>query len=257
MRAEKTRPFLLGPGPAEAKGTVLLLHGFTGSPWEVRPLGEALAARGYHVVAPLLPGHGREPEAMLWVTAREWLHAAEAALDELTASRVFVAGLSMGALLGVLLAARRGEKVGGLVLMAPVVGLKGLDARLLRLLRRFSLGGIKERWLTKSSTDIEDVVERERSPILPRYPLARVLDLMTLQDLVRSSVRAVRCEALIVAAENDHVIDPAGVSWLHERLPGSRLVWLQRGFHILPRDVDRARLFVEAGEFLDVLSARG
>lgn len=257
MRAEKTRPFVLGPSPAEAKGTVLLLHGFTGSPWEVRPLGDALAARGYHVVAPLLPGHGREPEAMLWVTAREWLQAAEAALDELSASRVFVAGLSMGALLGVLLAARRVDKVGGLVLMAPVVGLQGADARLLRFLRRFTLAGIKERWLSKTSTDIEDPLERESSPILPRYPLARVLDLMTLQDLVRSSVGAVRCPALLVAAEHDHVIDPAAVTWLHDKLPGSRLVWLQRGFHILPRDVDRARLFVEAGEFLDELTARG
>lgn len=257
MEAEKTRSFVLGPSPEGAKGTVLLLHGFTGSPWEVRPLGEALAARGYHVVAPLLPGHGRAPEAMLWVTARDWLATAEAALDALPTQRVFVAGLSMGALLGVLLAARRVDRVAGLVLMAPVVGLRGLDARLLRALRRFSLVGLKERWLTKSSTDIEDPLERAASPILPRYPLARVLDLMTLQDLVRASVGAVRCPALVVAAEQDHVIDPAAVTWLHGRLPGARLVWLQRGFHILPRDVDRARLFVEAGEFLDALARQG
>ena len=37
---------------------ILLIHGFTGSPWDLRPLGEALLARGFHVKAPLLPGHG-------------------------------------------------------------------------------------------------------------------------------------------------------------------------------------------------------
>ena len=67
--ASSTAPFRLEPGNQHhARAAVLLLHGFTGSPWEVRPLGESLAARGFHVLAPQLPGHGTTPEAMLYVT---------------------------------------------------------------------------------------------------------------------------------------------------------------------------------------------
>jgi carboxylesterase len=55
---------------------VLVLHGLTGSPWEVRPLGEALAARGFHVEAPLLPGHAGAPEALGFVTWRYYLSRA-------------------------------------------------------------------------------------------------------------------------------------------------------------------------------------
>src|SRR2546427_411191 len=38
----------------------LLVHGFTGTPEEMRPLGEALAARGFPVYAVRLAGHGTD-----------------------------------------------------------------------------------------------------------------------------------------------------------------------------------------------------
>ena len=76
---------------------------------------------GFHVEGIRLPGHGVGPEAMAWVTWRDWEQAAEEGLRKLSGfSQVFVAGLSMGALLGMLLAARHPNTVKGLALMAPV-----------------------------------------------------------------------------------------------------------------------------------------
>src|SRR5215468_6389272 len=118
----KTAPFEL-PGD---RGACLLLHGFTGSPWDVRPLGEALAQRGYRVRAIRLPGHGTTPEAMAGVSHRDWEAAAESALLSLSGARhTFIAGLSVGALLAVLLAARYPERITGLALIAPALRLKG------------------------------------------------------------------------------------------------------------------------------------
>src|SRR5688572_17767016 len=59
MDPEKTAPFELGSGD----DACLLLHGFTGSPWDMRPLGERLSERGYAVRAIRLPGHGSTPLA--------------------------------------------------------------------------------------------------------------------------------------------------------------------------------------------------
>jgi alpha-beta hydrolase superfamily lysophospholipase len=56
----KTATFEL-PGD---RGACLLIHGFTGTPWDVRPLGEALSAAGISVQAPRLPGHGTTPAAI-------------------------------------------------------------------------------------------------------------------------------------------------------------------------------------------------
>src|SRR5215831_10767847 len=101
MDPNKTSAFDLGEG----ERACLLLHGFTGSPWDVRPLGERLAARGMFVRAIRLPGHGSTPAAMAAVSHRDWEQATEDALRSLSSYRnVFVAGLSVGALLAVLLA---------------------------------------------------------------------------------------------------------------------------------------------------------
>src|SRR5688500_7219834 len=107
MDTWKTAPFELGQGD----DACLLLHGFTGSPWDLRPLGEALAARGLYVKAPRLPGHGTTPEALLTVTHCHWEEAAQEALWTLrNRRRVFVAGLSMGALLSLRLAVHAPER---------------------------------------------------------------------------------------------------------------------------------------------------
>ncbi len=244
-----TAPFDLGP--PEASTAVLLLHGFTGSPWEVRPLAESLAARGFFVRAPRLPGHGTTPEAMLWVTWRDWLAAAESAFDSLRSwPRVSIAGLSMGGLLGLLLAERHPHRVSRLVLMAPVMR---VQQRLGRLLSRLGPGAIRgATWLEKKTTDLEDADARERAPVLPRYPLARLFDLFELQKLAARAAHRVTTPTLIAAAVNDHVVEFASIEALHRQVAGSRLLVLQRGFHILPQDVERARLAAEVAEFLDV-----
>ncbi len=245
-----TASFVLGP--KGARSAVLLLHGFTGSPWELRSLGEALAARGAHVSCPRLPGHGAEPEAMLWVTWRSWVDAAERALLELSRfEHVSVAGLSMGALLSIIMAARHPQRVARLVLMAPALQLADPASRALRLVRHRPLSLVRDRWVVKKGTDLDDEEARAQSPLLPRYPVSRVLDLFTLQDVARLSAPVVTCPTLVLGAVNDHVVAPKGVEWVHRHIAHSELRWLQRGFHILPRDKDRARVATEIAEFLD------
>ena len=120
-------PFALGDGP----DACLLLHGLTGSPAEVRPLGEALAAAGLRAVGPLLPGHGVAPEALFDVGRGDLYDAAHQALRELSgARRVFVAGLSAGALLAIELCARerlRGgdPDIAAVALLSPAVRFRG------------------------------------------------------------------------------------------------------------------------------------
>jgi carboxylesterase len=251
----RTAPWSLGPSSADAGGLVLLLHGFTGSPWEVRPLGEALAARGFHVAAPLLPGHGGAPEALLTVTFQDWLRAADEALGALAASGrpVALVGLSMGGLLALLLAARRPPQVQGLVLLAPAARLRPWNARLLQALRRTPLRRAFPRWVPKRTTDLSLPEVRAEAPRLARYPLDRVLDLFTLQDLAFEAAPRVRSPALVLAAANDHVVALAGIEELARRLPRARLEVLQRGWHVIPRDEDRALAATLTADFLDGL----
>lgn len=253
MDSQKTAPFELGHGD----DACLLIHGFTGSPWDLRPLGEELARRGYYVRAPRLPGHGSSPEAMLQVSRRDWEQATEDSLLSLRNFRqVFVAGLSMGALLGLLLAARHPERVHGLALMAPPVRFREPRLNLLRAFRRLPLLELLKPMLPKAGTDIEDPQARDEAPVLPAFPSARLHDLWAVQDQARAAVPQVKSPVLIVVAEKDHVVDPRGARELARELTGAplvRFIKLREGYHILPRDLDRALLVEEVGTFFDRL----
>jgi len=110
---------------------VVVSHGFTGTPASMRPWAEHLAAAGYSVRLPLLPGHGttwRDTNRSRWP---QWYGAIEDAYTELRARcRVVVAvGLSMGGTLVTRLAEQHPDGVAGLVLVNPAYRTDRLDAK--------------------------------------------------------------------------------------------------------------------------------
>lgn len=249
MDSSQTAAFSLGEG-SEA---VLLVHGFTGSPWEMRPLGDALAERGFFVHCPRLPGHGTTPEAMLGAGHEDWLLAATDAFQGLTSHRrVFVAGLSMGALLALSIAARHPGKVSGLALLAPALRFRGLDLKLAHALRHTPALELARPWLTKGSVDVEDAKAKAEAPVLHAFPSTRLQDLFRLQDLAREALPRVLAPTLIAVARHDHVVDPRASEEIARGLTRAhpvRQVVLERGFHQIPRDRDGAHAAREVGDF--------
>jgi carboxylesterase len=110
-------PFHFEVGPSRA----LLIHGFLGSPRELRPLAQELANAGVTARGVLLPGFGADIARLKTVRAKEWLAAARAAWEEMRegASRTTLIGFSMGGAVALQLAAEAGLAPDQLVLLAP------------------------------------------------------------------------------------------------------------------------------------------
>ena len=100
----------------------LLIHGYTGSAAETRPMGQYLASQGLTIRCPLLSGHGTTPEDLTRIRWQAWAAEAEAALRELQdrCDTVFVGGLSLGSLLALWLGAGHPE-IAALLPMAPAI----------------------------------------------------------------------------------------------------------------------------------------
>jgi carboxylesterase len=114
---------LLGSvGFIERKGNVgvLLIHGLTGTPTEMKQFGKLIARKGFTVACPELAGHCATIEALSATKWHDWYMSIEKAFDALKqeCDHVFVAGLSMGALIALLLAAKRGNQVAGVILLS-------------------------------------------------------------------------------------------------------------------------------------------
>lgn len=134
FESPRHRPFDCGNGPNSA----LLLHGFMGTPAEMRPLGELLCSMGYRAIGPLLPGFGERVHELPTVSGADWLSAASSGWDAVHAGRgrSILIGFSMGGALAIHLAHRRPPD--RLILIAPLWKLLGGSPalRLLPLVKR-------------------------------------------------------------------------------------------------------------------------
>ncbi len=79
----------------------LLIHGYTGGPFEVEPLAQRLQTEGYYTLCPTLHGHGGVRKNLRYSSYEKWLESAENAYIELTkqCDDIAIIGFSMGGLL--------------------------------------------------------------------------------------------------------------------------------------------------------------
>ena len=113
----------LGPsGFYERRGedAVLLVHGLTGTPAEMRAVAKRLSREGFSVMCPQLAGHCGSVGALKRSNWQDWYRTVEQAFEALATShaRIYVTGLSMGALMALLLASEKGPRVAGLGLLS-------------------------------------------------------------------------------------------------------------------------------------------
>jgi len=237
---------------------VLCLHGFTGTPFEVRPLAEALASQGFTVSAPLLAGHGTTTDDLAHTHWPDWLRSAEVALAKLSAAvaggPVAIAGFSMGALLALRLARLRPEVAALVVMSAPlrlrpfhVTAVRAL-ASLPRLLRRGPIATLPK----LRGYDVADQQMQGRNPGLLGMPLAGVVSLLELAEMVRRDLPAIRVPTLVAHGTLDRTV-PFGDSLELAGTIGSDVIerlWLRRSGHLIGIDVERTALSEAVARFL-------
>jgi esterase/lipase len=109
----------------KAKRAVILVHGLSGSAFQLRDIGRFFQQQGFWVRAITLPGHGTVPGDLLKVKLNAWQQALEHAVKDLArqVSDIYVCGYSLGGALAVDLALRL-PSIKGLVLFTPAIKLK-------------------------------------------------------------------------------------------------------------------------------------
>lgn len=225
----------------------LLVHGFSGSPPEMRPMGGFLAAKGLTVRGVRLAGHGTSPEDMATTTWRDWVASAEAGLWELEAccEQVFVAGLSMGGLITLHLAAH--HPVAGIVVMAAPAYIADWRFRLLPLARYFV------HWFTPDiESDLTDPEAEKRLSAYQVLPVPCLVSLGQLIRLVRRELPQVKAPALIMQGEKDQHVPADSAPIIFEELgaAGKELVWWPNSGHCITVDSEREAVWARAYEFI-------
>lgn len=236
---------------------VMLVHGLTGAPGEMKFIAKLLLKRGFSVHAPQLAGHCSDLDALLKTGWRDWLDSARQGFDRFSRENdtTFVAGICVGGALGLALAAENDRVAASAVYsmtyrydgwnmmnwVSPIVPFARPFARLPGL-RRLSFAepfpyGLKDETLRERAAS----AEKPLIPgALPRLPLGSMYEMHALGDHIDRVGPSIRQPTLILHARDDDMSHPRNAERL-KRVLGEQaeLRFLDDCYHMIHVDKQR------------------
>jgi carboxylesterase len=240
-------PFLF---PGDQIGC-LLVHGFTGSPKEMRLLGEYIHSRGHTVLGIRLSGHATKPEDMIRSHWKDWLLSVEDGLHLLRdhCQKIVILGLSMGGMLSQIAAAR--FPVNGLVMMSTPYQLPD-DWRLKFIhIFKYIVPAVD-----KGKDDWNDPANAVGHISYPQYPSASVEELLKVIHEMHATAPDVQAPVLLVQSTGDATVPVEHVQWHFDDLGSEEkeIFIVNDCGHIVTRDSERERVFEKVTQFINKIA---
>lgn len=247
----------VGTGSRGAVG-VIVTHGFTANPASTRPLGQRLAAEGFTVEVPVLPGHGTDHHDLARTRYRDWIAALERLVDNLRPrlEHLVLVGHSMGATLSLDIASRRPNDIDAVVsINAPLTDRGGLLVSLSPLLQHV-VPWVPRGLAGMPANDVARPGVREHA--YDRVSTRAARSLMVELPRIRSQLLDLTQPLLVVRSLVDHTVPPGDGIELQE-LVGSadiRELLCERSYHVVTLDHDAPAVEAAVVEFVtDVTGA--
>ena len=240
---KKSSPFFFeGKHPL----AILLIHGFTGSPAEMRLLGEYLNEKGYTVYAPLLAGHGTTPEEMARTTKKEWFDSVNDGYIELKEkgnTEIVAVGLSMGGILSLKLAMKQPLKA--VIPLAAPIYVQDQRIAWSKWLKYFKAFKIKS---GQKAPHIEQYLDS-----YDRTPIAAVDSLHRLIKEVKVSLNQVNIPIQVMQGQKDETVQPRSAQYIFDHVNSEKkeLKWYKNSSHIMTLDHEKNQIFEDIQLFLE------
>jgi carboxylesterase len=228
----------------------LLLHGFTGNPTSMRPLGEWLSAEGLSVAAPRYPGHGTKWEELAGTKWEQWEAEAMSALDELAGRTedLIACGLSMGGSMALHLAAKRPDVVRGVAVINPYIRNPQMALAPVGRLFARSRKGI--------GNDIKKPAQNEAP--YDRVPYAGIIQLGRMCKAVQAELPQIQQPVLVFNSPEDHVVPKGNAEYVMDHVGSAEkeLVTLPNSYHVATLDYDAETIQERVLEFAKACAKR-
>lgn len=247
---------------------VLLFHGLSSTPLELQFLARGLHRAGYTVRIAVIEGYSHGLPATRPTNHLDWVEAALAEFDRMRAQcdSLAVGGLCIGALLSLVVAARRPEQVSHVLSLSTTLHYDGWAAPSTRWLLPLArvlpwAGRIAAR--EREPFGLKD--ERLRAWVAAQMresggsdagaAVLRVRDLLQAQDLmgvVRQGLDQVRAPTLLIHARDDDAASPRSAFEVASRVSATRVhcVILKDSYHMISIDKEKARVLAELKDFM-------
>lgn len=230
---------------------VLLVHGWTSTPYEVRRLGKYLNENGYTVLGIQLTGHGTVPKDLEGVKWNQWLDDVSNGYEKLsqTCEKIFIGGTSIGANLALVFAKEKKE-IAGLILMATPNRLKFeniviLFAKVLKIFGRYRKKYYPPTFGAR--TTITRLISYQT------YPIGSALETFELIKYVRNNLAAINQPVLIMQSTHDHVVEKKSMEMIYEKIGSTvkKKKYINKAYHTFISDIKNEHVFEDILNFLN------
>lgn len=255
---------------------VLLMHGITGTPSEMRTFGKGLNEAGFSVLCNTLPRHCESLGELKKVTWQEIYAACEKDFKSLKKEykRVFVGGLSMGALMAMHIAYNCPSEVSGIIALAPTLFYDGWALHKGKILMeifwhipwvRFSMN-IREAWpYGLKDEHLRSNIERfyknanarefDKKVLLfgsPFFPLASLYQHHLFVNVVKKELTLIKNPIIIIHAKEDDMTSLKNAEFVYKSISSARksLVVLNDSYHMITIDREKDKVIEESVQFV-------
>ncbi len=249
IRADN-KPFICRPKLQTSDTAVLLVHGFTGTPWEMAPLAQHLATKGITSIAVRLPGHGTSPEDLARRSFEEWVETVSDGQLRLRneGKHQVAVGLRTGAM--VVMAAHLARRFDGLALLSPFLKVKHRLAPFAGILRHFI------RYQKKATSVDESHHYYDKRPMEGIYQLNRLI------QSIKDDLSTITVPTLVACTKGDNTVDPQSAIEIYRRLGSKTKVLHEFGLevpHVLTTDENpkQAEVLALVSQFIETLKTEG
>jgi carboxylesterase len=233
----------------------LVTHGFTGTPKEMRGLGESLNCQGYTVCGIRLNGHATRPKDMIRSRWQDWLLSVEDGYDLLQSctDQVFLLGLSMGGMLS--LTAANTLAVRGVVAMSTPYDLVRVSLPIwaIRVLSRIKPYMPKGK--LPGSGWFDQTAFRQHVAY-PQNPVRSAVELKYLMGEMHAALPGISVPVLLIYSHNDDYIIRDSMQQIFDHLttPDKQMLWVEGGGHVITEEPTRETVFKAAADFVERVS---
>jgi carboxylesterase len=229
---------------------ILVMHGWTACPFEMRELGQQLHKQGFNVYGVRLAGHGTKVEDYAIYGQKDWEASAQKglAITALMGRKVIVIGESMGGALAAILTATFPELVSKTILCAPSLWIAD---------RKAEFSGLRLMKHIIPMVDFGDLPDWQKNYWYSKIPISGVAELIKVAHKARRVGKYILAPTLIIQAANDQMVNPKGAMRFYKTMtalahPEKQLIIFKNGHHNLTVDLNpqKAQVFQWIADFI-------
>lgn len=244
---------------------IMLFHGLTGSPFEMKKYGKFLFKEGYDVYCYTLPGHGSMENEIESITWQDWVDFSQEKYDFIRDDYddFFLSGICFGALISIYLAIHN-KNVNAVISLSATVYLDGWSIPWYNFMMPLGLNTILRYFYTfpeREPYGIKNKIVRRKvaklmsktTAAMDNFPLSCIYELLKFSKYIQKNIKVLSQPILLIHSIEDDLTSIKSSKFLYDNVSSKikEYVELKNSYHMVLYDFEKEFVYEKSLSFME------